>query len=101
MANKSELVHYLDQHVFDPILRASAGGRSGHEKDELEDVQRRTETEKDRYRHYSSAEEVVRMYKDDLTSEKAKPVNAKLQRLNLPQLADVKEEFLKLAGEAS
>jgi hypothetical protein len=99
MASKQELVDYLDRHVFDPILRADASERSEHEKEELKDVQRRTETEKDRFHHYESAERVVAMYKDDLSSEKAKPVNAKLKKLKLPILADVKDEFLDLAGE--
>lgn len=98
MANKSELVSFLDRRVFDPILKASSSGRSDHEKRELEDVQRRTRTEQDRYHHYESAEKVIEMYKDDLSSEKAREVNAKLQRLKLPILADVKEEFLKMAG---
>ena len=39
------------------------------------------------------------MYKDDLSSQKARPVNARLQDLGLPRLVDVKAEFLKLAGE--
>ncbi len=99
MANKTELARFLDQHVFEPILKADASKHSGDERNELEDVQRRTEAEKDRYHHYESAEKIVQMYKDDLTSEKAKAVNAKLKRLKLPILADVKEEFLKLAGE--
>lgn len=38
------------------------------------------------------------MYKSDLSSENAREVNAKLKRLNLPILADVKDEFLKLAS---
>jgi hypothetical protein len=101
MANKSELVHYLDQHVFDPILRADVRQHPEQKKKELEDVQRRTATEKDRYHHYDSAEKVVQMYKDDLSSEHARPVNKKVKELNLPILADVKDEFLKLAGEAS
>ncbi len=70
MPNKTELVHYLDQHVFNPILRADASAHSGHEKEELEDVQRRTETEQARYHKYSSAEKVVQMYKDDLSSKR-------------------------------
>ena len=41
------------------------------------------------------------MFKDDLHSEHAVPVNARLQDHNLPRLADVKDEFMKLAGEAS
>lgn len=98
MANKSELVEFLDRRVFDPILNAKSSGRSEHEKAELEDVQKRTRTEQERYHHYPSAEKVVEMYRDDLSSEKAREVNAKLKRLKLPILADVKDEFMKLAG---
>lgn len=98
MANKSELVEFLDRRVFNPILKASGSGRSEHEKEELEDVQRRTRTEQERYHHYESVDKVVEMYKDDLSSDKARAVNAKLKRLHLPILADVKDEFLKMAG---
>lgn len=98
MANKSELVEFLDRRVFNPILKANASGRSEHERKELEDVQDRTRTEQDRYHHYPSAEKVVEMYKSDLSSENAREVNAKLKRLDLPILADVKDELLKLAS---
>jgi hypothetical protein len=56
-------------------------------------VQDRTRSEKDRYHHYGSAEEVIRMYQDDLHSENARPVNERLKKLGLPRLVDVKEEF--------
>lgn len=84
-----------------PILNAKKDHLSGRERQELEDVQRRTEAEKARFHGYDSAERVVTMYKDDLHSEKARPVNARLKDLRLPTLADVREEFLKLAGEGS
>ena len=98
MASKEELVRFLDQHVFNLILHARAKGRDGREQTELEDVQKRTRTEQDRYHHYPSAEKVVEMYKSDLSSENARKVNAELKRLGLPILADVKDEFEKLAG---
>ena len=97
MAGKSELVAFLDRRVFEPILRAPK--RTGHEGEELQDVQRRTRDEQARFHGYPTAEKVVEMFKDDLHSEKARPVNARLKRLHLPVLADVREEFIKLAGE--
>jgi hypothetical protein len=84
--------------VFDPILRATDSGGSEHEKKELKEVQDKTQTEKERYHDYPSAEKVVEMYRSDLSSDNAREVNAKLKRLNLPMLADVKDEFLELAG---
>lgn len=98
MANKEELVRFLDHKVFEPILKASPEGRSDSEKRDLEEVQDKTRTEQDRFHHYPSAEKVMQMYQDDLSSEPARKVNAKLKRLNLPILADVEDEFKKLAS---
>jgi hypothetical protein len=98
MASKDELVRFLDERVFNPILHASAERYSGKEREALQYVQDRTKSEKDRYHHYSSADEVVRMYKDDLHSENAREVNRKLHELGLPRLADVREEFERKAA---
>jgi hypothetical protein len=98
MASKQELVHFLDQRVFDPILRASEDKYHGKQRDDLKYVQDRTRSEKERYHKYGSADEVIRMYKDDLNSENAKPVNSKLRELGLPQLSDVREEFERKAA---
>lgn len=97
MANKQELVHFLDQRVFDPILRAKPDEYSGHDRDMLEHVQKATRTEKDRYHHYGSADDVIQNFKSDLHSSAAKKVDSELSRLKLPCLPDVKDEFLELA----
>lgn len=101
MAKKEELVHCLDQHVFNRILQAKSNRLNDHARAALEDVQNRTRAEQERYHHYPSAEKVVEMYKSDLHSTNARKVNATLKRLGLPILADVKEEFERLAGEES
>lgn len=98
MASKQELVSFLDHRVFDPILHASADKYSGKEREDLKFVQEKTQSEKDRYHHYGSAEEVIRMFKDDLNSEKAKQVNERLKHLGLPRLEDVRQEFEKKAA---
>lgn len=98
MASKDELVRFLDERVFNPILHASPDRYSGKEQEDLEYVQDRTRSEQQRYHHYGSADEVIRMYKDDLHSENAKPVNDKLRALGLPRLADVREEFERKAA---
>ena len=99
MASKSELLSFLDKHVFHPILNAKDDKFETKQRHELADVKKRTEAEKARFHGYDSAERIVAMYKDDLSSEKAKPVNARLKDLGLPRLVDIKAEFLKLAGE--
>lgn len=99
MANKQELLHFLDQHVFNPILKASPGGDSDADQRKLKDVQDRTRSERERFHHYSSAREIIDNYKSDLHSKTAHRVNRELEALKLPTLPSVKDEFLKLAGE--
>ena len=101
MASKTELVDFLDKHVFFRILHASERDLGTKQREDLEDLKRRTQDEMGRFHGYDSAEKVLQMYKDDLHSEAAVPVNARLQDLGLPRLVDVRDEFLKLAGEAS
>ena len=99
MASKTELLEFLDKHIFHRILNASERDLGTKQREDLEDLKKRTEAEKARFHGYDSAERIIAMYKDDLHSEKAKPVNARLQDLGLPRLVDVREDFLKLAGE--
>jgi hypothetical protein len=101
MANKAELLKFLDSHVFNPILQASPDGYSEADKKKLDDVQQRTKSEKERFHHYSSAKEVIDNYKSDLHSSTAKRVNSELEKLKLPTLPSIKEEFLRAAGESN
>ena len=99
MANKEELFQFLDQHVFEPILRANPDHYAEKDRSMLANVQQKTKTERDRYQHYPNAEKIRQMYEDDLHSENAKSVNEHLRHLKLPILADVKTEFLKRADQ--
>ena len=99
MASKTELLDFLDKHIFHRILHASERDLGTKQREDLDDLKKRTQDEMGRFHGYDSAERIVAMYKDDLHSETAKPVNARLQDLGLPRLIDVKDEFLKLAGE--
>ena len=99
MANKQELLHFLDQHVFDPILHASPSKYSEADQKKLKGVQDRTRSEKERFRGYASAQEVIENYKSDLHSSTAKRVNSELEKLKLPTLPSVEDDFLKFAGE--
>lgn len=98
MSSKEELISFLDQHVFDPILNAPEAKYTGKLRDDLKYVKDRTRSEKERYHNYGTADEVLRMYKDDLHSENAKPVNEKLKELGLPRLIDVREKFERKAA---
>ena len=101
MAGKQELLDFLDKQVFLRILHASEHDLGTKQREDLEDLKKRTQEEMGRFHGYDSAEKIVAMFKEDLHSVHATPVNARLQDHNLPRLADVKDEFLKLAGEGS
>ncbi len=98
MASKQDLVEFLDSRVLDPILEASEEKYRGKQREDLKYVQDRTRSEKERYHKYGSADEVVRMFKDDIHSENAKPVNDRLKELGLPRLVDVRDEFERKAA---
>ena len=99
MASKQELLDFLDKHVFLRILHASERDLGTKQHGDLEDLKKRTQDEMGRFHGYDSAEKIVAMYKEDLHAEAAKAVNARLQDLGLPRLVDVRDQFLKLAGE--
>lgn len=99
MADKEQLLRYLEHHVFDPILHASPGKYSQADQKRLRDAQDRTRTEKERFRNYKDAKEVIENFKRDVHSTAAKRVNAELEHLKLPTLPSVKDDFLKHAED--
>ena len=98
MASKTELLDFLDKHVFLPILHASERDLGTKQREDIEDLKKRTQDEMGRFHGYDSAQKIIDMYKAALHSEAAKPINARLQDLGLPRLVDVRDQFLKLAG---
>ena len=73
---KRKLVDFLDERAFRPVIRAKPEDYPEGKRDKLRDVQRATESERERFRNYESAEKVYQMYRDDLTSDEAKEVDA-------------------------
>lgn len=63
-------------------------------------MQDRTRSEKERFRTYANAQDVIDNYKSDLSSATAKRVNAELEHLKSPALPSVKEDFLNVAGDS-
>ncbi len=98
---KKELVDFLESRAFKPVLDKKPNDYSSDsDRRKLADVQRATRSEIDRYRNdYSSAQQVIQMYKDDLTSEPAKEIDRELDQLGLPTLRDIEPEFRKKVEE--
>jgi hypothetical protein len=99
-SEEKQLFHFLDEHAFKPVLNADPDDYSGDKRKKLEDVQRATRSERQRYENYGSAQELYRMFEDDLNSEPAKQIHRELKDLGLPTLNDVRGEFEKKAKEA-
>ncbi|HVY58808.1 MAG TPA: hypothetical protein VHA77_13225 [Xanthobacteraceae bacterium] len=96
---REKLVGWLERRAFDPVLRAKPGDYPESKRAKLADVQRRTRSERERFRHYGSAQEVVVNFKRDLRSEPAQKVHRALEDLGLPTLNALEDEFERLAAE--
>lgn len=95
---KRELVGFLMERAFQPVMKAKAGRRSEAESRKLEHVRKATEAEIERYRGYGSAREVLINFRRDLDSEPAKKVHAELRSLDLPTINELRDEFEKKAA---
>lgn len=96
---KTRLFELLDQGAFQPVLKTSDSDVPENKREKLDHVKRATASERERFQNYESAEKLYQMYRSDLTSKSAESVNRDLQELNLPQLADCKEQVENAARE--
>src|SRR4051812_36415829 len=94
---REELLKYIDKNAFDPILKASPKKLSDEDGKKLEDIQRKTQNEKDQFhKEYRTAEEVKKNYLSDVRSKAAAKVNMELEHLGLPTLRQLKDDFMEL-----
>lgn len=101
MSNKEELLDLLDKRVFHPTLNAKAERYDEKQRKELRELQRRTEEEKARFHGYDSADRIVAVFREEVNSDVARPMNGRLKDLGLPTWPDVRDQFLSLAGKAA
>ncbi|HEV2901379.1 MAG TPA: hypothetical protein VGX71_26765 [Pseudaminobacter sp.] len=96
---KRQLVEFLIDRAFDPVMKAKPEGRSDAKRKKLKHVQDATRAEIERFQRYGSAKDVVENFRRDLNSDPAKKVHADLKALNLPTLNEIKGEFETKASE--
>ena len=96
---KNELVRFLEERAFKPILNATPKGRSEADQKKLEHVQKATRAEIERFDKYGSAQEVMTNFRRDIGSEPAKRIHAELRSLGLPTINDLRDEFERRAEE--
>jgi len=90
---KKELLNFIDHKAFDVILNKDAGKMDGKEKDELQELQRKTKKEKEKFHGYGSAKEVKDNFLQNVRSEPAHKLNNELKDFKLPVLPDLKDDF--------
>ena len=97
---REELLKFLDQEVFSPILQALPEDYKSEDLiRKLHNVKRRTEREKHQFHEFLTAEEVKKTYLADLDFRTARKIDHELDELTLPSLTKVKDEFLALCEE--
>ncbi len=97
---REQLVRFLDEKAFDPILRKSEDEFSGEKKEKFQDVKKSTESEKQRFHNdYRTAKDVKDNYLSDLHSSTAKKKNNELEDLGLPRLPEFREEFMRMCDD--
>ena len=93
-AERRRLLQFLDEHLFDPVLRTSPDRVDRREA--FEDAQARTERIKARCHACHSADELRRLCVELTTSADASKAERELDRLGLPTFARLARHFLTL-----
>ena len=94
---RRELLRFLDERAFDPVLRARPEDYPESKRPELAEAQRATRSERERFHSYRGVDEIYRMFHDDLSSDAALQIHRKLRDLDLPTIADIRIEFERKA----
>jgi hypothetical protein len=95
---RQELLMFLENRVFDPVLASSPKGYSESDQRVLEQLKRKTEFQKHRYRTYASGVQIRQAFEDDLHSQAGRKIHAALERLRLPSLGAIRDEFFDVAS---
>jgi hypothetical protein len=102
MANEDvrlRLLGYLDEHVFEPVLKSRLDGRPQNQHSNLDELQQAALIERERFQSCRSAEDVCQMFEDELRSETVRTQQRQLRELELPTLDDVQLDFRQMADE--
>lgn len=97
---RKQLLDFIDDKAFNPIIKANPNKYKEEDKKKLEDIQRKTKNEQKQFHNdYKTAKEVKNGYLSDVRSEAAKKINDELKKLKLPTLPDLKKDFMELCDK--
>jgi len=96
---RRRLIGFLDEHVFNPVLKAQADKFSADKQPRLLEAQKTMRRERERVQACPSAFEVYRMFEYEVSSEETRKLRGVLRDLGLPTLEDVWLDFVQMAGD--
>jgi hypothetical protein len=96
---RRRFLSYLDEHAFEPVLKARPEDHPQDQRDRLTEMQEAIRSERDRFQRCGTAVEVYEMFEEELRSEPARKAHRELRELDLPTLEDVRLDFQQMAGE--
>ena len=96
-AERRRMLQFLDEHIFDPVLRTSPDRVDRREA--FEDAQTRTGRLKARCHACASADELRRLCIELTASDEDKQAERELDRLGLPTFARLGQHFLTLCEQ--
>ena len=94
---RNELIDFIDKKAFNVIVKTSPDNYESVDREAVEEVIKKTKEEQRKFHGYKSAEEVKKNFLSNLRSKPAKKLDKEIERLGLPTLPRLKEEFEKLA----
>lgn len=96
---KKQLLDFINKKTFEPILNTRPDKFKGKDREDFEDVRRKTESEKKNFEDYGSADEIKKNYLSNVHSKAAAKVNDQLEKLGLPTMPEHKDEFMELCSK--
>ena len=94
---RQQLLDFLEKRAFQPVMRADTRKYPENKRDKLQDVQRATQKEIERFRGYPSADDLITNFRRDLKFGAGKEVHRTLHELGLPTLPELRDDFEALA----
>lgn len=87
---KQQLLDFINKKAFDPILKTKPDKFKGKDREDFEDVRRKTESEKKNFEDYGSADEIKKNYLSNVHSKAPAKVNDQLEKPGLRQCLSIK-----------
>jgi hypothetical protein len=97
---RKELIDFIDKNAFDVIIHTSPDKYKGQDREDFEDVLKKTKNEKRKFHDdYKTAKDVKENFNQDVNSEPAHKLDKTIKHLELPTLPEIKDEFRKLCDK--